>query len=293
MSNLFSEKFDTNNDNKIKIRELIENRINKIKNYTPKIGVFGVTGVGKSSLCNALFGKEITKVSDVHACTRQIHEIKIGFDENGGRGIILLDVPGLGENLERDNEYKKLYSDIIEDLDLVIWVIKADDRSYSVAEEAYKNILLPHLDRCPVFFVISQIDKINPIREWDEANNKPGPTQEKNILEKEKSISEAFNVSFRNISVVSSTDNYNVSETLEKIIEILPNEKKYSVFREAKENLKNEKMEENAEKGVWQSVKDWVGNAWNANKELITEILSSSIIETASKISKKLLSFFK
>jgi predicted GTPase len=38
--------------------ETITTKINQIRNYTPKIAVFGNSGVGKSSLCNALFGKE-------------------------------------------------------------------------------------------------------------------------------------------------------------------------------------------------------------------------------------------
>ena len=36
-------------------RKAIERRISKLRNYSPRIGVFGKTGAGKSSLCNALF----------------------------------------------------------------------------------------------------------------------------------------------------------------------------------------------------------------------------------------------
>ncbi|VFS46840.1 tRNA modification GTPase TrmE [Budvicia aquatica] len=36
----------------------------------PVIGIMGKTGVGKSSLCNALFQADISPVSDVTACTR-------------------------------------------------------------------------------------------------------------------------------------------------------------------------------------------------------------------------------
>ena len=39
-----------------------------VRTYVPKIGVFGVTGVGKSSLCNALFGSDVAVISDVVAC---------------------------------------------------------------------------------------------------------------------------------------------------------------------------------------------------------------------------------
>ena len=58
--------------------------MNHIKNYTPKIGVFGDTGVGKSSLCNSLFGKDIASVSDVEACTREIQEINLQPSEKRG-----------------------------------------------------------------------------------------------------------------------------------------------------------------------------------------------------------------
>ena len=56
-------------------REQINNRISKIINYEPRVGVFGKTGVGKSSLCNALFGTDICPISDVEACTRDTQEV--------------------------------------------------------------------------------------------------------------------------------------------------------------------------------------------------------------------------
>lgn len=73
--------------------------------YEPKIGIFGKTGVGKSSLCNALFGKDICSISDVEACTRNPQEVFLGM---GQKGIKLLDVPGVGENSERVKEYAQL-----------------------------------------------------------------------------------------------------------------------------------------------------------------------------------------
>ena len=62
MTNSPDSKILKNQLNTQKIRELIEKKVNDIKGYTPRVAVFGVTGVGKSSLCNALFGKDLGKV---------------------------------------------------------------------------------------------------------------------------------------------------------------------------------------------------------------------------------------
>ena len=91
-------------------KEQINSRLKNILTYEPKIGIFGKTGVGKSSLCNALFGKDVCPISDVEACTRNTQEILLDL---GGSGIKLLDVPGVGESSERDEEYAKLYANLL------------------------------------------------------------------------------------------------------------------------------------------------------------------------------------
>ncbi len=167
------------------IRESISRRINEVINYEPVIGIMGKTGAGKSSLCNAIFKGDICAVSDVEACTRETQEVRIQF---GKRAIRLIDIPGVGESAVRDGEYEKLYRELLPKLDLVLWVIKGDDRAFSADEHFYKNVLKPAGGEEKTLFVLNQVDKIEPFREWDVQNAQPSPAQKKNILDKKPTL---------------------------------------------------------------------------------------------------------
>jgi len=264
-----------------RLKERIRQRVHELRTYVPKIGVFGVTGVGKSSLCNALFGSDVAVISDVAACTRSPQEILIG--ENG-RGLCLVDVPGVGERIERDEEYFALYKSLMPELDLVIWVIKADDRAYAVAERAYKEIIKPHAERCPTLFVVNQVDKINPVREWDDEKNCPGEKQLTNIQVKVNEIIKAFDVSTERIQTVSAEAKYNLEAVMDAIVEILPKEKKYAVTREAKEEVVSEKAQTEAEKGIWDTVKEIAGDALEAVREFAIDVVEKGIKKGAKAV---------
>lgn len=141
------------------IRESVLNRIKNIINYEPVIGVMGKTGAGKSSLVNAIFKDNVCPISDVEACTRETKEIKIQF---GHRSITLIDIPGVGENASRDNEYEALYKRLLPKMDLILWVIKGDDRAFSADEHFYQKVLKPAGGDKKTLFVLNQIDKIEP-----------------------------------------------------------------------------------------------------------------------------------
>ncbi|WP_192824688.1 YfjP family GTPase, partial [Escherichia coli] len=90
------------------------------------------------SLCNALFQGEVTPVSDVHAGTREVRRFRLS---GHGHSMVITDLPGVGESRDRDAEYEALYRDILPKLDLVLWLIKADDRALSVDEYFWRHIL--------------------------------------------------------------------------------------------------------------------------------------------------------
>ncbi len=266
------------NISKNDLLDKIKNEINKIRTYTPKVAIFGNSGVGKSSLCNALFGQDVAKVSDVEVGTTKIQEIKI---DNQNGGLILIDFPGIGDGKD---DYTELYKNELKDIDLVIWAIKADDRSYKLAVDFFKEVLKPNIDKCPVVFTITQVDKIEPIEEWYENNKKTlGENQKNNLAKKINDISNVFDISTNKIIEVSANHKYNLVALVSKIIEVLPNEKKSSFAREAKDENVSQETYEKAEKGTWDAIKEKFADVWDSVKDTVADV----IIATAPKLIEK------
>lgn len=256
-------------------REQINKRLSEILSYEPRIGVFGKTGVGKSSLCNALFGQDVCPISDIEACTRNTKEVIINL---GNKGIKLIDVPGVGESSERDEEYKKLYDSLLPELDLVLWVIKADDRAMASDEKFYKNIVKPHIEGGkPFFFVLNQIDKIEPFREWDEKKKEPGPTQFRNIQRKVDDLARIFDVAPSKVISVSANEKYNLIKLVDEIIRALPKEKRITTFRAVDENLQSEETKEHVKQSWWDVVIETVNNVVEVVIDKGLDILSKKL----------------
>ena len=136
------------------VSERILQQINQLTHYEPVIGIMGKSGAGKSSLCNALFASEVSPVSDVAACTREPLRFRL---QVGDCYMTLMDLPGVGESGTRDTEYAALYREQLSRLDLVLWLIKADDRALAVDEHFYHQVI-GEAYRHKVLFVISQSD---------------------------------------------------------------------------------------------------------------------------------------
>lgn len=280
-------------ENQEKLVKEIGEQIKKIRSYTPKVGVFGNSGVGKSSLCNALFGKDVAKISDVEACTRKPQEILVG-SEDGKSGIKLIDVPGIGEDPTHQKDYTALYKSLVPELDLVLWAIKADDRNYASGLDAYAEVF--ELENSPpVIFVITQTDKTNDLEDWDHQEYRPGGTQLGNIAIKENDVSKRFDVSTKSIisiAVSKKGKSYNLASLVNMVVEVLPNEKKYSFTREAKEENVSEEARKSAEKGIWDSVKEMAGEAWDVVKDKVIDAVIASAPKIISSVGRWLKSWF-
>ncbi|TCW04030.1 dynamin family protein [Raoultella sp. BIGb0138] len=103
---------------------------------------------------------------------------------------MIIDLPGVGESEQRDEEYTALYRRILPELDLVLWVIKADDRALSVDEHFYRKVMLEYQHR--VLFVVNQADKAEPCHQWNTTSNTPSHGQQSTIEAKRSAVQQLF-----------------------------------------------------------------------------------------------------
>ena len=197
------------------VSERILQQINQLTNYEPVIGIMGKTGTGKSSLCNTLFAGDISPVSDVAACTRKPLQFRLQF---GKRFMTIRDLPGVGESELRDAEYAALYREQLPRLDLVLWLIKADDRALAVDEHFYREVI-GEAYRHKVLFVISQSDKVEPTC----GGEKLSTEQKQNISRKICLLHELFQP-VNPVCAVSVRLQWGLRMMVERMIRCLPRE---------------------------------------------------------------------
>ena len=232
--------------------EMIMKRFNDKLNYKPKVAIFGKTGAGKSSLVNALFGKEVVEVNDIERCTIKVSKQDLG-------GMYLYDCPGIGESEHADAEYRKMYKELLPEIDVILWVLKGDDRAFAVDLEFYQKIIAlctTNKSDFPLYFVVNQVDKIEPFRKWDEEHHCPGNEQIPNIQHKVRYVAGVFDYPVNKVVAVSANEKYGLYELLNVITMNLPEDKVQPFIRNVEEietfNPEDEEMKVEIEDRVEQ-----------------------------------------
>lgn len=150
----------------------------------PTIGLIGVSGVGKSSTLNVMFKTKLA-VSHTKACTRKFETSKLKLKmkdseiKNETVELIVIDAPGLGEDIELDPVYIKQYKENLPNSDVILWILNARSRAIAL-DQMYLEHFKKFKNR--IVFGINQVDLVHPMN-WNEKINLPSEEMEENINE--------------------------------------------------------------------------------------------------------------
>ncbi|MDU4265348.1 MAG: YfjP family GTPase [Enterobacter hormaechei] len=223
-------------------------------NYEPVIGIMGKSGAGKSSLCNALFQQPVCLTSDLLGCTREPQRIVLTMGE---RSMTLVDLPGVGETPEYDAEYSALYQKLLTELDLIIWVLRADDRARAVDIATHRSLLAYGADASRFLFIVSQADRIPPLPELT-GQVVPSTEQCLSLAVISSQIAGQLPSSFP-VMAVSAHTGYNLHALVELMIHALPVQASSAFYCQ----LKPENHTEESDVAVRQRFGEIAGSAFD------------------------------
>lgn len=199
------------------LHQRVIDHIEQLIQYEPVIGIMGKTGAGKSSLCNALFQGEVSPVSDNSACTRHALTLRLS---SGQRSMLFVDLPGVGESEEQDRDYAALYQHWLPRVDIVLWLLKADDRALAIDQHIYRTVIGERY-RNKILFVLNQVDKLEPSHEWDRESQHPSLKQSGNIYARRVAVRSTF-FPTHPVCAVSVKTNWGMAAMVETLFQCLP-----------------------------------------------------------------------
>ncbi|MFW6271007.1 MAG: GTPase [Bacillota bacterium] len=218
-------------------QEELEELVNALKyERPPKLMFIGRTGVGKSSLINAIFKEYMAEISDVEIGTK--NTIKYEFKEGGETKLEVLDTRGIGESEIEDKTAEEILKEDINKFkpDAIVFLVRAKDRSRldkDIKELSEINKLVN--DKFPIICVSTQVDELAPSRFVD-PNNYP-PKKIENINEAENQLRRLlnkYNIEFIDLVSVSSYIEWsfpNIDEPIYNIDKLSKEDKRRLVIK--------------------------------------------------------------
>ena len=127
--------------------------------------IIGRTGAGKSSLINTLFQDELAAV-DVLPSTDKIQNYH--WETENGEILNLWDTPGY-EQVKRE-DLRDLVIDYASNADLLLLVTPALDPALQMDVDFLQDVKSEVAD-LPIITIVTQVDRLRPIREWQPPYN--------------------------------------------------------------------------------------------------------------------------
>jgi small GTP-binding protein len=199
---------------------LFESSVQEELAKPPKVAIIGKTGVGKSTTINALFGLQEKVSHTTHGTTEASQKI-IELPQGGKLEVI--DMPGLGEDIELDKEYTKIYERTLPEADVVLYVIQGNLKALTEDEKILRDIVQNVMGNLKGRLVVglNQVDKIGP-GTWNTRFNFPSPEQSDNIDRRCKDIQEKLSsdlsIDVKQVEYYSAEKRYRLYNLLTAII---------------------------------------------------------------------------
>ncbi|MBV5327502.1 MAG: 50S ribosome-binding GTPase [Chlorobium sp.] len=188
--------------------------------YDVSIIFIGKTGYGKSTSINQVVGDKIFESNDITSCTKQCQSVDYLISEfDKDHYLSIRDLPGLGESAYHDEKYLSLYASYLEKTDVVVYVLRADSRDFSIDEMAFRRLFQDSATQKRVIIAVNCADKIEPFTRT--IPFEPSEEQLSNINKKISEISTFFKVPKKRIVAYSATEEWNVNSLAKTISGVL------------------------------------------------------------------------
>ncbi|WP_040227371.1 GTPase family protein [Bhargavaea cecembensis] len=144
----------------------LNNLLEGLKNpRPPRFVLVGRTGVGKSSLVNAMSGMYLAEVSDVEIGTKEAR--KFTYEADGQVYFEVIDTRGIGESETFDKKAEDELSEVVREFrpDALLFLQKATERAHIDKDViATKQLMDKTGGDLPLVAILTHIDELNPSR---------------------------------------------------------------------------------------------------------------------------------
>ncbi|WP_437194384.1 GTPase family protein [Planctomicrobium sp. SH527] len=145
------------------------------------VAVIGQVKAGKSSLINALIGKQVAK-SDVLPETRNVTRYQLAVPETDVT-LTLLDTPGYADAGATRDQIKEA-KQALRESDMLILVMAANSPARDSDRQVMNELQAwyqrhPELQKPPIIICMTHIDLLSPMMEWEPPYDWKNPTRKK------------------------------------------------------------------------------------------------------------------